>query len=694
MALLLLLPPPLLLVSLLLLAAAAVAPPEHPNEPPLSSPDPPNLHELECAVHAFAHEFGAARVPSASAALRDALNLQDCAGAELQAQITKTIATSSDRTTSAARAPLAGHRAASAIHVALTGSDSSGTGAASAPFATLARAQRAARAATKPAAVYVGAGKYYFNTTLALLAADSGVTWAAAPGAAGRVTLSGGVRLAPRWQPSARHSRIVVAEISDPATKELLTTEEERRFWSDRTTTRADGRDPPPEATQPGTLPHEWGAPPARWNTLHVDGVRQIRARFPNGNPQDNTGRCFAASQHNATEGCAGFLVANGSASSTQPGSANSTKPYRGVDSLDRNFAPSTGCHYSKPHPVCDGGSYGTWKYAIYDPPAGHPVYNKPMPGLGWDNNSLFSFWHDPFARPGGVHYGNTINKTYSNAGTGVIHMFHGALWGGWSYQLSRQDLPTRSLLFSHGGYQEARGSGITDNHYFVENLLEELDAPGEWFYDVRESKLYLWPNGTAPGAEVVAPILTAIVRLEGAADVTFTGFQFTETRATFLDQYEVPSGGDWAVHRGAALEIVDSSDVTVTNCSFEQVGGNGLLLSNNVQRAQVTHNEFVKLGDSAVVSIGRSNGIDGTAETYPQDNVVANNHMHEIGIYGKQTSCYFQALGKNTTLKDNVCYNGPRAGINWNDGFAGGSTVEGNLVFNMVVSRTASADS
>ena len=47
------------------------------------------------------------------------------------------------------------------------------------------------------------------------------------------------------------------------------------------------------------------------------------------------------------------------------------------------------------------------------------------------------------------------------------------------------------------------------------------------------------------------------------------------------------------------------------------------------------------------------------------------------IPVYGKQTSCYFQALGKNNTLKDNLCYNGPRAGINWNDGFAGGSLVE-----------------
>ena len=28
-----------------------------------------------------------------------------------------------------------------------------------------------------------------------------------------------------------------------------------------------------------------------------------------------------------------------------------------------------------------------------------------------------------------------------------------------------------------------------------------------------------------------------------------------------------------------------------------------------------------------------------------------------EIGIYGKQTSCYFQALGKDNVLKDNLCY-------------------------------------
>jgi hypothetical protein len=43
-----------------------------------------------------------------------------------------------------------------------------------------------------------------------------------------------------------------------------------------------------------------------------------------------------------------------------------------------------------------------------------------------------------------------------------------------------------------------------------------------------------------------------------------------------------------------------------VSNCSFDQVGGNGVLLSNNVQNSSILGNEFVNTGDSAVVSVVR----------------------------------------------------------------------------------------
>lgn len=43
------------------------------------------------------------------------------------------------------------------------------------------------------------------------------------------------------------------------------------------------------------------------------------------------------------------------------------------------------------------------------------------------------------------------------------------------------------------------------------------------------------------------------------------------------------------------------------------------------------------------------------------------------------------RAKDPSLPLYQNVCYNGPRAGININDGFGGGNVFEGNLVFNMV---------
>ena len=60
-------------------------------------------------------------------------------------------------------------------------------------------------------------------------------------------------------------------------------------------------------------------------------------------------------------------------------------------------------------------------------------------------------------------------------------------------------------------------------------------------------------------------------------------------------------------------------------------------------------------------------------------------NLMHDIGVYGKETSCYMQAVTALATVRNNVCYNGPRAGVSLNDGFFGGTVMEGNVIFNMV---------
>jgi hypothetical protein len=65
--------------------------------------------------------------------------------------------------------------------------------------------------------------------------------------------------------------------------------------------------------------------------------------------------------------------------------------------------------------------------------------------------------------------------------------------------------------------------------------------------------------------------------------------------------------------------------------------------------------------------------------------NVVASNLIHENGVWGKQTSPYVQSVSCQVTLANNVMFNGPRAGINFNDGFGGGNLVVNNLLFNLV---------
>ena len=53
----------------------------------------------------------------------------------------------------------------------------------------------------------------------------------------------------------------------------------------------------------------------------------------------------------------------------------------------------------------------------------------------------------------------------------------------------------------------------------WVENVLEELDEPGEWVLNTKEGKLYLWPRDEGAPQGIVAPGLRELLRVEGSID-------------------------------------------------------------------------------------------------------------------------------------------------------------------------------
>jgi hypothetical protein len=60
----------------------------------------------------------------------------------------------------------------------------------------------------------------------------------------------------------------------------------------------------------------------------------------------------------------------------------------------------------------------------------------------------------------------------------------------------------------------------------------------------------------TDPSLPVVGAVLKQVVQVDGASYIAFEGITITHTAPTYLDPYECPSGGDWAIHRGAAFFV------------------------------------------------------------------------------------------------------------------------------------------
>ena len=395
---------------------------------------------------------------------------------------------------------------------------------------------------------------------------------------------------------------------------------------------------------------------PNTFTTLFVNDRRAIRARYPDGNPE-------TMGLHTSPTG-----YVSGAESWLPPQEKPAAEEIH-IQSPIRN-----GTHFPE-FSLGIGGPVD-----VFDPPESYWGTKSPTGGGG-----------STYKVTTGLVYSSDegfVNRTWNNPYTGVVHAFHCHHWGNWQFRVAYRNHISRKIILKDGGFQEARGCA-TGAEWYVENIIEELDAPNEWFYNDTNKVLFYYPNGSLPESGI-GTVLEQLFTVEGTMDlsvtnISFVNLTFAHTASTFLKRYEVPSGGDWAIHRGGAIFAEGVDGLVVQNCLFFSPGGNGLFLSNYVRNAVIEGNEFVYVGDSAIAAVGSAYLIDGTIGNQPRGSKIVGNLMHEIGIWGKETSAYFQSVVAETTLRGNVMFNGPRAGVNFNDGFGGGHLMQNNLLFNWV---------
>jgi len=219
-----------------------------------------------------------------------------------------------------------------------------------------------------------------------------------------------------------------------------------------------------------------------------------------------------------------------------------------------------------------------------------------------------------------------------------------------------------------------------TKTRYFVENLLEELDTPGEWCLDSESGIVYYWPEESIEKLDIVAPRLDCLIDMDRVSYVKLSGLMFTETAdgdnylRTGGDGYGAMYPQEGLNYCGEAVHLNDCQYCTVEKNVFESVGGNGIYLEGYNLRNEIFQNEIRYPGNCAVVLLG-------SEAEHPLYNRVANNHIHHTGVYGKYCPAVFLGMSNGNFIEHNQIEYVPHHAVNLSNNCLGRNYVEYNRI-------------
>lgn len=232
---------------------------------------------------------------------------------------------------------------------------------------------------------------------------------------------------------------------------------------------------------------------------------------------------------------------------------------------------------------------------------------------------------------------------------------------------------------------------------YYVENALELLDEPGEWYLDPKSGTLYYMPlpDERMNEVEVIAPVLTQLIRMEGEPEkgrfvenLIFKNLTFSHT--------EWPIPKDRSGFSQAAVGVTGAIwGEGVRNCSFEMctlkhLGTYGIELARGCKRNRIERCEITDIGAGGI-KIGETTIRDDKPEQ-THDNIVSNCHIYNGGLIFHSAIGIWIGQSYNNRISHNhvhdFYYSGFSVGWTWGYGrsLAGGNIIEHNHVHHIGV--------
>ncbi len=204
--------------------------------------------------------------------------------------------------------------------------------------------------------------------------------------------------------------------------------------------------------------------------------------------------------------------------------------------------------------------------------------------------------------------------------------------------------LTVKAYNASSGRLEFSRPSSMRvkeGDRYFLENVREALDSPGEWYLDKAAGELWYIPQeGESSGTLTLwGSSLETLIDIDGADGVSFEGIIFRG------NGFNIPRGNtekdlssQAAYDATPALSVRHSADSHIRNCEFRDIGACAVFMGEGVTEASVESCVFNNLGAQAVYIRGVNGAIDSPNVSR---NITVTNNL--ITSYGR---VFFNAVG------------------------------------------------
>ncbi|WP_405452556.1 OmpL47-type beta-barrel domain-containing protein [Paenibacillus sp. HJGM_3] len=262
----------------------------------------------------------------------------------------------------------------------------------------------------------------------------------------------------------------------------------------------------------------------------------------------------------------------------------------------------------------------------------------------------------DPDLQDRGGTFGYTYDRPqfWTQADDIWLDGIFGYSWE-WSYnKIASIDTVNKRITLRYGEM-----SGLFKNWYpdfhFAQNLLEEIDMPGEYYIDRTQGLLYFLPTASFEAEQpniTVTMLKMPMINAVGVSHVTFEDLTLENGR----DSAVVVMGGDHVLIKQCEIRNFTNGGVLINTQSRWLY--NDFATATGVHHG-VLNSHIHHVGGTAVILNGGSRD---TLE--PGNNYVENSHLHDFAYYHKAYNPSVILTGVGNRVSHNEIHDAPHPGI------------------------------